>query len=56
MNKIAGVLFGTIEGIIMVYIVMSIVVVINNDRMIASIDHSLIARYFYYNNVLLALM
>ena len=55
-NKLAGLIFGTIEGVIAVYIAMSIVVIINSDKIVASIDHSLIARYFYYNNVLLAMM
>ncbi len=55
-NKVAGLVIGLIEGVFLVYIVLSIIFIIDNKAIIESINNSVIAKYLYYNNVILDIL
>ncbi|MBP5426381.1 MAG: CvpA family protein [Clostridiales bacterium] len=56
LNKVAGLLFGSVEGFLAAYIVMSIAALINSEVILSNIECSLIAKHLYYNNLLLLFM
>lgn len=54
-NKAGGVVLGAVQGIFIVYVLLSIVVVLNNATILGCIDHSIITKYLYYNNLFIDL-
>lgn len=56
-DKIGGLAFGTIEGFLMIFIIFSVIMFFhstgNFEGVFKVIDGSLVAKYFYYNNVLI---
>ena len=55
-NGAAGLVLGAVEGIFLVYIILSIVFIMNNQTIISAIDKSILANYFYYNNIIIDIM
>ena len=52
-NKVFGLVLGGIEGIFVVYILLSIVVVMDNRAIIEAINNSFVTKYLYYNNIII---
>lgn len=56
-DKIGGLTFGVLEGVLTVFVVFAVVIIFNQSSMfsgfISSIERSFLARYFYENNFII---
>jgi uncharacterized membrane protein required for colicin V production len=59
-DKLGGFVFGVVQGLLIVYAVCALLMLFNSSPQFAdifnTIENSMIAKYFYENNIILNLM